>query len=357
MKNLFFTFILLCGFKLMVAQDPHFSLMHSTPMSLNPAMTGLFNSSYQHRLATNYRNQWSNLAQRNVFQTFLTTYETKICPSGNDDRWGVGGSILYDRSGNYPLERGFLNLSFSYTRLIGSPRFMGNKDVFLAAGGEGGMILYQVNEDDLRYDEQFNGLEYDNSIPGERFDNYRSLMGDIGGGLFLFTAGNRLTETGFTIGVSSKHLNTPEYSFFNNDNDAEARLSRRSALHLSGTIEINRGNTALSPKALYLRQGAYQQLFFGSDLLMTLGKSNSLESPLVWMPGIALRRSLSLQEQWHNDALVFSVKTQAANFTIAMSYDLSLSKVRAISNNGALEILMLYHFKGKMQCPMPCPVY
>ncbi|MCB0520172.1 MAG: PorP/SprF family type IX secretion system membrane protein [Saprospiraceae bacterium] len=348
--------ILLFGTLAVSAQDPHFSLYQSASLMLNPATTGLFHSNFQHRLTANHRNQWGNFARQNVFQTIYAAYDTKICPSRNGERWGVGGTMVYDRSGSLPFERGYLNLSVSYTLLL-DKNFLGDNDLYMAAGGEGGAILYQVKEENFRFDEQFNGLEYDPGIPGERLDRSRSVMGDVGAGLMLFTAGTEVTNTSFTLGVSAKHLNKPEYRFFDNNNDVEARLWFRTAFHAGATIEVKDSKAALAPKAIFLWQGPYQQLLAGFDWVMDFGERNNPESLFNWMPGAAIRLSRGVVPDWRADALVLSMKANASNLSVALAYDISLSQIRSVTNHGALEVLLQYHFKGKMKCPTPCPNY
>ena len=47
------------------AQDPNFSQFFASPLTLNPAMTGLFDGTF--RVAGNYRNQWPTI--NNAFLT------------------------------------------------------------------------------------------------------------------------------------------------------------------------------------------------------------------------------------------------------------------------------------------------
>ena len=45
-----------------LAQDRHFSQFYSSPLTLNPALTGAFDGKY--RVGTNYRDQWRGLLEQ-----------------------------------------------------------------------------------------------------------------------------------------------------------------------------------------------------------------------------------------------------------------------------------------------------
>ena len=77
---------------LSIAQDFHFSQYHSSPLQLNPALTGLINGTY--RMNINYRDQWNKLDGNN-FKTVKT-----VASMG-------AGSHNYEVEVNQPQKRMF----------------------------------------------------------------------------------------------------------------------------------------------------------------------------------------------------------------------------------------------------------
>ena len=59
MKKIIITSFLFCITVLGYAQDNHFSQFYAAPMTVNPALTGLFDGRY--RGIVNYRTQWNSI--------------------------------------------------------------------------------------------------------------------------------------------------------------------------------------------------------------------------------------------------------------------------------------------------------
>lgn len=76
-------------------QDLVFSQYYATPLSTNPAMTGVFNG--QTRLSVNYRSQWNNI-QTNSF--LYNTPSASIDISLPDKNLAIGFVILNDQTNN-----------------------------------------------------------------------------------------------------------------------------------------------------------------------------------------------------------------------------------------------------------------
>src|SRR5688572_32842425 len=89
---LFLTLVLLSR-----AQDPHFSQFFSSPLTLNPALTGKFDGTL--RVAGNYRNQWPEF--NNVYTTSTASIDFAVLQKNIpfNDTWGVGIIALTDKAG------------------------------------------------------------------------------------------------------------------------------------------------------------------------------------------------------------------------------------------------------------------
>jgi type IX secretion system PorP/SprF family membrane protein len=99
---------------ILVAQDPHFSQFYSSPMTLNPALTGKFDGTF--RLAANYRNQWPTI--NNAFTTATASLDMPILANRlpEFDTWGVGILGLSDQSGNKILRNNYIGISTAYSK-------------------------------------------------------------------------------------------------------------------------------------------------------------------------------------------------------------------------------------------------
>ena len=75
-KQLLIIILAVIGSFSLSAQDIHFSQFYSSPLNLNPALTGVMNSSV--RLVGNYRNQWASVLKNNAFSTYSVSYLSLI---------------------------------------------------------------------------------------------------------------------------------------------------------------------------------------------------------------------------------------------------------------------------------------
>ena len=81
------------------AQDPSFSQFFSSPLNINPALTGNINEKW--RLVSNLRSQWNGPID--PYQTGTVSFENKIFQDvvGNyvdeNTRVAIGGMMMYDQ--------------------------------------------------------------------------------------------------------------------------------------------------------------------------------------------------------------------------------------------------------------------
>jgi len=95
LKNLLIILFAVLGTATLTAQDIHFSQFYSSPLNLNPALTGVMNCNV--RLSGNYRNQWASVLKANAFSTYSISYDQRI-PVGRNDFFGVGGTFWGDKA-------------------------------------------------------------------------------------------------------------------------------------------------------------------------------------------------------------------------------------------------------------------
>src|SRR5438045_9210941 len=120
MRKIFIA-IIICLSVAANAQDPHFSQFFSSPLTLNPALTGKFDGTL--RVAGNYRNQWP--AFNNVYTTSTLSLDfsvlNRILPE--NDTWGIGFMALTDKAGGNILKTTFVGLSTAYHKALNEDGF------------------------------------------------------------------------------------------------------------------------------------------------------------------------------------------------------------------------------------------
>lgn len=339
------------------AQDPHFSMYQLAPMAVNPAFTGLIPNGGNHRFTVNHRAQWAQPGSMRGFQTTALSYSSSFCDIPQIGRFALGVKLLDDRAGFSPLRRTSGNLLGSYTRKLGGVgKFRsgwGSGGLFLSAGFEAGGIQHALDASRLRFDEQFDGRDYDPGIPGETFDRNAFLMADLGVGVLLYRASEHWADGGFTLGGSVRHVNQPSYKFLDNIQNPEGLPA---LWNLHGSFSVGKDRNAALLRGMFMQQGSYQQILGGVEFLSRLGKGRA-NNP-NFSGGISYRHVRFLDSGMRSDAAVFSLQTQVSkNLLFAASYDLNLSRVRDISNNGAFELAIHWIFSDKRNCPLQCPYF
>ena len=103
------------------AQDPHFSQFYMSPLTLNPAVTGMFNA--KARFTANYRNQWASVTV--PYQTFSASGEGSFFREQlGGDYAGFGLIALNDVAGDSKFcgGRSICSLATPGFRLVPSHR-------------------------------------------------------------------------------------------------------------------------------------------------------------------------------------------------------------------------------------------
>ncbi len=121
-------FIMLVCMMTANAQDPSFSQFFSSPLNVNPALTGSINGKW--RVISNYRTQW--IGPSYPYQTGTISADSKIFQNvpGNfvdeNTRVGVGGMFMYDQAMSGVLKSNYASFNVSGNiRLADRPGYEG----------------------------------------------------------------------------------------------------------------------------------------------------------------------------------------------------------------------------------------
>ncbi len=315
------TFLLFCY--QVDAQDIHFSQFNSSPMNLNPALAGNFDGQY--RLIGNHRRQWLAVSPDAIpYQTFGFSADANNVLK-NDI--GAGLSIYNDRDGWSKLNTFQANLTGSYRLKLNT-----DSTLFLAPGIQVGITQQNINYDELSFDNQYNGIYYDeNAGFGENFNQNNHLYANVNAGIALFYQID--DRTAIDAGISAYNITKPKQSFLGND---AIRLDRRLNFHARATVSIT-DNLALIPSYLFMAQGKFREFDIGLSGKYILNKSALLYRAVY--AGIWARTQ---------DAGFISAGIDYNAWHVGVSYDINLSTLRNASNGrGGFELAVIYIIQPK----------
>jgi type IX secretion system PorP/SprF family membrane protein len=291
---------LLCCFVFTLqAQDPIFSQFYSAPLQLNPAFAG---TTYAPRISLIYRNQWSVF--EGGFQTYAASYEQSVERLNS----GFGVIVQADNAADIYTTNNF--------KAVYGYRVQINRDWAIKLGVEAGLIQTNLNWDKLIFGDQLDvidGYDEENPILSEeiRPENLNKSSVDVGAGLLVY-------NKGFYAGFALHHLNTPDESLLEINQNLNVGLPMRMTFHVGGQITLEEGNKRnpgafISPSLIVIRQGDFGQINGGA--LVGFGK---------FYGGLWYRHA------WGNaDAGIGTVGYRQGVFRIGYSYDVTISDLAA----------------------------
>lgn len=316
------------------AQDPHFSQFFSSPLTLNPALTGKFDGTV--RVSGNYRNQWP--AFNNVYTTSTLSVDFDILKTKlpDYDTWGVGILALKDQAGGNILTNTYLGLSTSYHKSLDEDGFQQ-----IGIGFQGTYGQKRLNSSKLVFEDQLTPFGF-TGVTSDVFntDNLNINYLDVNAGL-IYTASTN-DQNNFYIGASMYHINRPKESF----KGGNWNISPRTTLNAGGYFPVSNELT-LHTSGIYQIQNNATETVVGGALAAALDAES--ENPSNVYGGMWYR---------FNDAIIPYVGLEFGGFRIGATYDVNVSSLKAGSQSrGGMEISVIYikrpaGFKG-----IPCPKF
>ncbi len=352
MRNYILLLIFSLGLSTLSAQDIHFSQYYASPLTLNPALTGLINGDF--RVAANYRGQWFSIptqASNAPYNTYQASFDAalfrkKLKGSG----LGVGAMFYADEAGNGSLASYAAMASIAYHLAV--DRFGKSR---LSLGFQGGYIQKRIFEHDLFFEQQFDaGLNSFNPFLDNGETNFN--QGNFGyfdlnaGALFSSRASKRLS---YYFGFAANHLTTPGENFLDQQTEKN-EIDMRYTAH--GGLSIQTGKYfKVLPTFLYMMQTQAQQINIGS------GFENTFNDNFKGFAGV-WTRVVGGVDKFTNDAVIATVGVETYNTRIGLSYDFSTSTIRNANQSvGALELSVIYIHNqqepGKTSYEKFCPTF
>jgi type IX secretion system PorP/SprF family membrane protein len=316
---------------LSIAQDVHFSQMYFTsPLTLNPALVGIDNA-----LTANigFRTQWKAIAT--PYNTIGASIDFRLNESKRDKKgiFAMGVNFFNDQAGDVKISTTTASINFGYHLII-------NPKNTLGAAIYAGFGNRFINTAAGRWGSQFDGMKYDASLPtNEYFMTDRFSYMDVGLGMvYRYRSSEsymtRNDSKQFTAGFAVYHLNKPNYSFINTNDD---KLYMRFSLFANAIVGFNNSNFSLMPGFYFQKQGPSNEILFGTYGRYMFKKLSSITG---FNKGSYLSLGLFYRAL---DAMVVKAMVEYEDFSLGISYDVNMSTLTPASNaRGGMEVFLRY---------------
>ena len=312
------------------AQDAHFTQYFASPLTLNPALTGLTQCDL--RVSANYRNQWAAVSS-NPYTTGSISFDMATLKDklNNGDALGVGLLVLYDKAGTGSLTNTTAGLSVAYHKALGV-----EKRHSISLGVQGYLVQKNINFNNLDFED-----EYDRNSgvavfqTGESIGNQDLTYPDFNAGIMY---SGRVSENATAYaGFSYYHLTRPEETFLNNGTAvADLKIASRYTGYLGGSFNLNE-NTVLYASGLYQQQAKASETVLGAAVGFVLNPGFDVEYSRATI--------LYLGGWWrYGDAVAPYIGFEWSKMQLGISYDVNVSSFTPATNgNGAYEISLIYN--------------
>ncbi len=317
MKKIITVCLLLTSAVFTYAQDIHYSQFYASPLTLNPALTGVNDCNY--RVALSYRNQWASVTT--PYTTPSISFDmNSIAPRLIKRGTGSAGLlILNDKAGDGQLSNLTIMGSVAYQRDLDA-----KKKMSASIGLQFGYVQKRYDLSKLTFEEQWAGTDFNQSLPNgeQNINNKLSYFNVNLGGLWAYKPTEKVNVF---LGAAAFNLISPKETFYN---DGDNKLSPRGVIHAGAKIGLNE-KLNLIPMVLYMGQSKDVEVNIGTSLGYNLLASDAA----VYLGGYYRM----------NDAVIAMIGGEYKKVRLGLSYDINTSSLKAASNgNGGFEITLSY---------------
>lgn len=293
------------------AQDIHFSQMEFSPLTLNPALAGATNDL---EASLNYRTQWNSVAD--PFQTFGASFNMRLNGKNKARKkafFSAGIDFFNDQAGTAKISTNHANLHFSTHIKL-------NNNNTLGAGIYGGYGQRSIDPTSSRWANQYNGMDYDPSLPtGESFKSSSFKAFDMGAGLLYSYHNNSSVSSNnnkrINVGFAAYHLNRPDFSFL--DHSSEQMYMRFSGF-VNASFGIQNTRVIVEPGVYFQQQGKAREIFlglYGKYIIQGQSQITSFVKQTTVGLGLFYR---------NQDALIAKAIVEWNGFGLGFAYDFNL---------------------------------
>jgi type IX secretion system PorP/SprF family membrane protein len=235
------------------AQDVHFTQYFTSPLTLNPANTGLVNCDW--RVSGNYRSQWGSI-NATPYQTASISYDMAVLKGKlNGDALGIGVIGLYDKSGSGALQNITTGLSLAYHKRLSSDE---EKPHNISIGIQGTLVQKSIDFGKLKFEDQYNSFTGIAELQTGEFIGQPDLTyGDFNAGLMY--SGYVTEKANMYAGMSYYHITQPVETFQNGTNKINSRITTS----IGGSLQMSE-KTVLYASGMYQQQGKANETLIGA---------------------------------------------------------------------------------------------
>lgn len=303
-------------------QDVHFSQFFSSPLTLNPASAGIFNGDL--RAIMNYRSQWGSIST--PYNTMAASIDFPVLKKMPGGVFGLGINFFKDVAGDSKMNTSNYSLSLAYHLDISG----GDNNHFLSMGFQGGSIQRSMSLGNLTWNDQWNGVEFDQEISTiDQLGGTSVSAFDMSAGMHWFYAPDR--DRTFFAGFSLFHVNSPNIGF-----NQEDPLLKKYTFHGGADINFN-SSIGLLPNFVFVKQGPNQYMDIGAEVKIFLQESTKFTNYKNQM-----YMSIGPYLRWGDAAYIVS-RFNWNGVVAAVSYDFNMSDLSSVSKrNGGFEVMLGY---------------
>lgn len=326
MKTRYISVLMLLIATVMSAQDIHFVNQDITKTIYNPSYAGKNDQSMMAGII--YRDQWSEMGK--LYKTYSLGGEI-LLPNQSRQAGNLGLGLWIDRdnAGYVRLGTNQIGLSVAYHAKL-------NDENVFSGGIYGGILNQHLSQDNMRWDSQYNGIYYDESLSSnETFSANSITKPDVGAGISYTFSNRKQKGEGVSIqaGYAMYHLNKPDMSYTTSGTD---KLHTRSVFHLNSIIDIQKTIVAVNPSVLYMQQGKSSELCMSLKGIFDITKSK--------MKGGNIQKLWAGFHYRNKDAVVAEIGIQSYNVAVSFAYDWTISSLKG-KGIGAFEIGLKYQYQ------------
>lgn len=292
-------------------QDLHFSQFFETPLLRNPALAGIFEGDV--RVQAVYRDQWNSVTTG--YRTGSLSGEYKMPVGKGDDFVTWGMQLFYDRAGSVSFTQSKILPALNYHKSISN-----EKNTYLSLGFMGGWVQHSIDLSKVTTNSQYDGMGLGENITDP---TYSYLDGSVG--MSLNSVMKNHPDNNYYVGGAYHHFNRPRNSFYKNKN-----IELNPKWVFSGGLKLGVNEyTYITLQGDHSRQGSFKETIFGAMYGLKIGAYPD-------EPDYAIHFGTFIR--W-NDALIPVVKLDYSPFSVSVSYDANISKLKPSSHGrGGFEI-------------------
>lgn len=296
------------------AQDIHYSQFYASPLTLNPAMTGVIDGNY--RVGLMYRNQWASVTTPYVTPSISFDINNLLPTIVTKGTFSAGMEILNDKAGDGNLSTLEFLVSAAYARPLDA-----EKKLNLSVGLQTGFTQKSVDFTKLFFEDQFTGSGFNGSSQDQLGKNIGNLALNLGA-LVTYHASEKLDLFG---GLAGFNLMSPKETFLGGATDN--RLGTRSTIHLGARYALS-DKLDLLPTLLMMGQSKNRELNIGTAF------GYKVNPDFNFYFGGYMR---------NKDAIIAMVGGEYKKVRLGLSYDINTSTLRdASKGKGAFELSLSY---------------